>query len=84
MNANQPIAEDSVLAIARQVGLDVDRLERDMEDPAIAAAIARNRALADALGVTGTPGFVIGDRVVPGAVDRATLESLISRARRSS
>jgi protein-disulfide isomerase len=84
MNANEQITEDSVLAIARQVGLDVDRLTRDMADPAIAAAIARNQALANALGITGTPSFVIGDRVVPGAVDRSTLEGLITRARRSS
>ena len=84
MDAGQQVNEDSVIEIARAVGLDVDRLAEDMEDPAIEAAIARNLELANALGVTGTPAFVIGDRVVPGAVDRTTLESLISRARRGS
>jgi protein-disulfide isomerase len=84
MHANQPITENSTLEIARQVGLDIKRLKRDMADPAIEAAIARNARLANALGITGTPGFVIGDRVVPGVLDRATLESLISRARSSS
>jgi predicted DsbA family dithiol-disulfide isomerase len=84
MDAGQQVNEDNVIEIARAVGLDVDRLAEDMEDPAIEAAIARNLELANALGVTGTPAFVIGDRVVPGAVDRTTLESLISRARRGS
>ena len=84
MNAGQQVSEDSVIEIARAVGLDVDRLAEDMEDPAIEAAIARNLELANALGITGTPSFVIGDRVVPGAVDRATLEGLIIQARRGS
>ena len=84
MNAGQQVSEDSVIEIARAVGLDVDRLAEDMEDPAIEAAIARNLELANALGITGTPSFVIGDGVVPGAVDRATLEGLIVQARRGS
>jgi protein-disulfide isomerase len=83
MTARQ-VSEDNVMDIARQVGLDVGRLERDMADPAIEAAIQRNLELASALGITGTPSFVIGDQVVPGAVDRATLEGLITRARRGS
>jgi protein-disulfide isomerase len=78
------VDESNVMEIARRVGLDVERLELDMADPAIDAAIARNLELANALGITGTPSFVIGDRVVPGAVDRATLETLIGQARRGS
>jgi protein-disulfide isomerase len=54
-----------------------------MQDPAIEEAIARNLQLANALGITGTPSFVIGDRVVPGAVDLRTLQSLVARARQN-
>ncbi len=57
-------------------------LEQDMQDPAIQDAIARNLQLANALGITGTPSFVIGDRMVPGAVDLRTLQGLIAEARR--
>ena len=84
MNAGRQVGEDSLFEIAREIGLDVDRLRRDMEDPAIEAAIERNLELANALGITGTPSFVIGDEIVPGAVDRATLERLITQARRGS
>ena len=59
-------------------------LKRDVADPAIAEAIARNQALAAALGITGTPGFVAVDRVAPGALDRPALEELIAEARRKS
>lgn len=84
MAADGQVGEDSVLEIASEVGLDVDRLRRDMGDPAIEAAIRRNLELANALGITGTPSFVIGDQMVPGAIDRTTLEGHIARARRGS
>ena len=75
------VDEDRVMKTAVAVGLDVGRLKADMDDPAIAAAIARNLALAEALRITGTPGFVIGDYVFRGATDTATLEGFIKRAR---
>jgi protein-disulfide isomerase len=83
MAAGESLGEAQVLEIAREVGLDTERLEQDMQDPAIQEAIARNLQLANALGITGTPSFVIGQEVVPGAVDRRTLQGLIARARRS-
>ena len=81
MSVQGSATEESALAAAAAAGLDVERLRRDMDDPAIAGAIARTRALAAALGINGTPGFVVAGQVVPGAVDRATLEGLIADAR---
>lgn len=81
MRAGQSLDEEQVLEIAEAVGLDTERLDQDMQDPAIQEAIARNLQLANALGITGTPSFVIGDRVVPGAADLRTLQSLIARVR---
>ena len=60
LGANGPFDLDRILAVARSVGLDAERLARDMEDPALDALIARNAILANALGVRGTPAFVIG------------------------
>lgn len=81
MRTSGSVTEATALKTAAAVGLDVDRLRRDMADPAIAAAIARNQALAAELGINGTPGFVIGQEIVPGAVDRGTLEGLVAKAR---
>jgi protein-disulfide isomerase len=83
MQATEQVNEETVLGIAREIGLDTERLEQDMQDPAIEDAIARNLQLANALGITGTPSFIIGQEVVPGAVGLGTLQSLIERARRS-
>ncbi len=71
-----------ILELAASVGLDMALLEKDMEDPKFKHLIDRNMALAGALGVRGTPAFVIGDQFVPGAVDAAALKQLIADARR--
>jgi protein-disulfide isomerase len=52
-----------------------------MDDPSIQAAIDRNLALGQALHITGTPAFAIGEQIVPGAVDLKTLQQLIREAR---
>ncbi len=72
---------DAVFGIAREVGLDMVRLEQDMESVEVATVLARNLAIADALDIGGTPAFVIGDTLVPGAVDMETLRDLVAKAR---
>jgi protein-disulfide isomerase len=75
--------DDAVIQkIAKDVGLDGARLKADMEKPEIAAMIDRNRSLARALSVTGTPAFVIGDQIVPGAADLDTLRLLVDTERK--
>jgi predicted DsbA family dithiol-disulfide isomerase len=66
---------------AAAVGLDVERLKTDMEDPKIQASIQKNLALAQALRINGTPGFVIGDQILRGATDLNTLQTWIRTAR---
>lgn len=70
-----------IRAAAEAVGLDADRLEADMTAPEVIAAIEANYALANELGIEGTPAFVIGTQMIPGAVDKARLEQLIREAR---
>lgn len=83
MSAASPVNEETALQAAAALGLDLARLQRDMGDPVIAEMLARNQALAGALGINGTPGFVVADQVVPGVADRATFEGLIREARAS-
>ena len=75
------MTEKTVLDAADRLGLDMKRLKADMADPAIQAHIDRNLALARALQINGTPSFVIGEQIAPGAVDLAALERLIREAR---
>jgi len=73
--------EASIMAIAQASGLDTARLAQDMKDPAIEALIKKNYALAQALKIDGTPAFIVGDELVPGALDRSALEDLVKQAR---
>lgn len=73
--------EKKIMQIAKSVGLDTAKLRRDMADPEIEATIARNEELARALGVTGTPGFVIGGKMHPGALSTDELASAVKVAR---
>ena len=77
------VDEGSTLEIAAKVGIDVERLRRDMDDPAIASEIERNLALAGTLRITGTPSFVIGDEVVRGLVDLTVLQQYVADARKA-
>ena len=81
MTARGSLDEAAVFRIARDAGLDVERLRRDMEDPRVTALLRRNADLAQSLGLSGTPGYAIGEALVPGAVDLATLRSLVAEAR---
>jgi protein-disulfide isomerase len=71
----------AVNALAAQLGLDLEKLLKDMQDPAITRILERNYQLASALNINGTPAFVIGDRLVPGAVDAAALAEIIAKER---
>jgi len=83
MGTKGQISEETVFKVAGSVGLDIDRLKQDMTAPEIERAIKSNLALADALNIRGTPGFIIGNRIVPGALDLETLKDMIADARKS-
>lgn len=61
--------KEKVLRIANEIGLDVPQLEKDMESPDIQASLDEARDLAQQLGLQGTPLYLIGDRIIPGAPD---------------
>lgn len=75
--------EGIIFAIAEGEGLDIDQLRADMGDPMITATLQSNRAMAEALGVRGTPAYVIGEQVIPGAVGVPGLVEAITAARNS-
>ncbi len=74
------LTKDGILSVAGEVGLHVKRLEQDMANPEWQKVIDRNRALAKNLGISGTPGFIVGTELVPGALDVNGLKELIARA----
>ena len=63
-----PADKARALAVAKEVGFDMTRLEKDMNSDEVKTTIDEDMKLADSLGVSGTPTYVVGDEVVVGAV----------------
>ncbi len=84
MSSEGQLTEANVFKIAKSVGLDTDQLRSDMDDPEIERQIAANYALANILGIKGTPAFVIGRELVPGAIDMQRMKRYIAQARGES
>ncbi len=72
-----PVGKEQALAVAREMGLDMDRLNKDMESPEIVAGLQEVMSMADSLQINGTPSFVVGQEVVVGAVGYDQLKEKI-------
>ena len=82
MNMKGELSESSVFVVAKAVGLDLDRLKKDMQAPAIDKQLQDNLALARALDISGTPTFVVGSQIVEGAIDLPGMQELVADARK--
>lgn len=76
-----PASKEKALAAARAQGLDMAQLDRDMASDEVAATLNEDMKLARAVGIAGTPGYVIGQNVVYGAVGVTALKGQIETAR---
>jgi protein-disulfide isomerase len=81
MAHNGRLSEEIIFNYAGKLGLDVDQLRAEMQSEAVSEVIAANRSLAQSLNITGTPAFIIGDKLYPGAMPLAKFEDAIAAAR---
>ncbi|MBE7637170.1 thioredoxin domain-containing protein [Sneathiella sp. P13V-1] len=75
------ITKDRLMNIAKDLGMDAAKLEKDMGSEKITAEFRRTYDLAQALGITGTPAFIIGGQLAPGAIPQARMKQLVAQAR---
>ncbi|WP_291299331.1 DsbA family protein [Elioraea sp.] len=75
--------EAEIMRVAARLGLDAEQLRRDMADPAIAQLLDANIRLAQTLGIQGTPAYVVGNELLPGAVGPEQLREAIARSRQA-
>jgi protein-disulfide isomerase len=68
-------------AVAKEMGLDMARLQKDLESEEPRAAIQENLMLGDKLGLTGTPAFVIGEEIIAGAVGLEPIRKVVASTR---
>jgi protein-disulfide isomerase len=84
LGGHGPANKASALAAAQQAGLDVTRLEKDMDSDEVKATLDEDMTLARTLGLNGTPSYVIGNNVVIGAVGVAALDDKVKLARQQT
>lgn len=75
------VDEAAIYKVAGSVGLDVDKVKQDMHSPEVDKQLKANLALGKALDLDGTPSFIVGDTIVPGAISVGDLRQLIADAR---
>ncbi|MCC7387104.1 MAG: thioredoxin domain-containing protein [Deltaproteobacteria bacterium] len=74
------LGPDGLLALAREAGLDLERFQRDLDSPQIAASLEKHQAVAQQLEVRGTPTLFINGRRITGAQPLETLKAAIDEA----
>ena len=72
---------EAINKMAREVGLDTKQLQKDMQAERTERILSRTRQAASALDLRGTPALIIGKNIVPGAISREEILSLINQAK---
>jgi len=73
---------DKIMKTAEEIGLNIERLKVDMQSDEVSAEILSTRAIAQRLNITGTPAFIIGDQIIPGAMPAEGLKQAIAEERK--
>ena len=81
LNSKGQADKARALAAAKEAGLDMAKIEKDSASPEVRATLEENFKLAEAMGMNGTPSYVIGKQVVIGAVGLESLREKIGVAR---
>jgi protein-disulfide isomerase len=81
LGARAPVDKVAALAIAEEAGFDLARIERDLSGDEVRDTLDEARMLAREVGIRGTPGYVVGANVIPGAIGAAGLKEKIAAAR---
>ena len=72
---------DAILKIAAKAGADPERLRRDMQSDAVRDIVRRTRKIGKTLKIRGTPGLVVGGKLVPGSIGLSKLKRIVAEER---
>lgn len=81
MNHKGQKTPEELTKIAEKVGLDVDKLKKDAQSEDVQKKIQQNIQLAETLGITGTPGFIVETEVIRGYLPYDQMKDIISAER---
>lgn len=90
MAMDQDLTQENIMTAAKEIGLDVEQLKKDMASPEVADEIKANYKIAQAIGIRGTPVFIVGPHpinknkvaeFVAGETSEELLQSLIDKTK---
>jgi predicted DsbA family dithiol-disulfide isomerase len=81
MSKKDHLNSDLIYQVAKDVGLDVEKLKKDMAENSINETLNANLELGQAIGVRGTPMFIVGDNIYPGAMQGDQLKKAVESVR---
>ena len=81
MESRGRVNGERAIALAKEMGADQGRLQKDMQAAAVRDALSENVELGDKLGLSGTPAFIVGQTVIPGAVGLEPLKQMVANVR---
>ena len=80
--ATEKIDNEVIKSISDRLGLNYPELQRAMADNTLNEAIGANQRLASVLDIDGTPAYIIGEQVIPGAIDLESVKRIIAIERK--
>jgi protein-disulfide isomerase len=83
MKIRGKVDNEKVFKTANEIGLDIQKLKIDMNNSDIPKRLNQNREIAKILNLNGTPAFIIGDVIYPGALTKENLKEIIKKVRES-
>ena len=84
MTGTSQITEDVLKSAAQKLGLNWTKLVADMQSQDVQDRIEANLAVARHLELQGTPAYIVGDTLMPGAVELAELQKAVDAARKAN
>ena len=78
---SENVNEEIIKTISGNLGLNYEKLQIDMKDAKINEVINRTYSLAESLNIDGTPAYIIGEQIIPGAVNTVYLAKAVSAER---
>ena len=81
MTSRGGLTIDRIRSIASDVGIDVEKLEVDMQSDEVRETVEKNYRLAKQLGIDGTPAFVINEEFIPGLISGAEMKQIVAEVR---
>lgn len=82
MQHKGPITEEILTGFAQNAGLDAAKVKELAETPEIGAIVGENLQKANEMGISGTPGFIIGEQIIRGYVEAPVMKQVIAETRK--